>query len=961
MANLYMLFSFTDCACAFCGCFTLIEAYCCPHLYFLLVRTTLVGGKATLDFQTTTHCSLFRVCIYMAQPFPGPSSKGEAISVQSYHLDRVNISKNKLGKGAYAKVYEAEVSCAAKVLHDVLTNPKYPRNLTRFQQECSILYQCVHPNIVRFFGLSTHPKTGRTVLLMELMNETLTDFLQVRYRDQKLPYYLQINVSQDIAKGVKYLHDKCIVHRDLSSNNVLLKCSVNAQFMAKISDFGVSRMIDGARQTPMTQCPGTAVYMPPEVLLGATTPKNVEEAKKIDTFQLGVLMLQIATKQFPNPTDANVPCRDPHSQTGYSSRPIPEEKRREEHLNLLKKSNPELGWHDDHPLLDDPILKCLKDKPMDRLSAGEVLSRLNLLMDDRRYCDNCKGEGVIARQDLTMETTEREENRLGASGERVHQLESECRQLQEQLDREETERHRLREQVDRLERERQELRRESAGRMQALEENNRQLHEQLARARQQLQTTEQEKYMIQDQISQLQRHGDSVMQLQRENQQLNVQNQQLNGRYTQQVEAFQHQLKESQAREQQAIHAGQQMVQQEATRIQIEIANLRQQLKKKNEEIERMIARHSCRIIAGFKRSITTEQPTSIDVELCDAAGEPCNLPLNTLPTACLLSQSTPPQTVPPFPCDIKPLEKRGNFQLYFELSQRGQYSLKIQLGGKDIQCHDNATLISVYPHPTSLRLPRRFITGVKRPLGVAVSNRRREILISESNGGRVVVYDIDDPKQVKRVFDKNMLNPVGVAVDDEGYVYVTSEHKLLKFCGETGQIVEYVGEQEGDSDLEFDSPLGLAIHHREIYISDQKNGRIQVFNFDLNFVRSILADPNDVAFDDQGRMYVAEYKSSRVVVMTTDGNKQLQVIDLVIGGARKIKPQAIHIINEYLYVSDVQTSTVSVFHTASGKYITSLGRRGHEEGEWFDPRGITSFEGKIYICGSEDGNVHFF
>ena len=169
------------------------------------------------------------------QPIAKPR---EAVSVQPLHfrLDGVAFGTNRLGNRAYAEVRKASVPCAAKILYAVLTDSEHPRNQERFEQECVILGECFHPNIVRFFGVSVYPSTGQTALLMELMNETLTHFLEVTYKDRKLPYFHQLNISHDIANGVKYLHSKRIIHRDLSSNNVLLKCSDTVT--AKISDFG---------------------------------------------------------------------------------------------------------------------------------------------------------------------------------------------------------------------------------------------------------------------------------------------------------------------------------------------------------------------------------------------------------------------------------------------------------------------------------------------------------------------------------------------------------------------------------------------------------------------------------------------------------------------------------------------------------------------------------------------------
>ena len=87
-------------------------------------------------------------------------------------------------------------------------------------------------------------------------------------------------------------------------NNVLMIAGTRA----KITDFGMSKLATGSpRMTALTLCPGNLLYMSPEAL---------DEAKsyttKLDIFSFGVIVIQILTRQFPNPTD--------HFQTIHDSR-----------------------------------------------------------------------------------------------------------------------------------------------------------------------------------------------------------------------------------------------------------------------------------------------------------------------------------------------------------------------------------------------------------------------------------------------------------------------------------------------------------------------------------------------------------------------------------------------------------------------------------------------------------------
>ena len=131
-----------------------------------------------------------------------------------------------LGIGSYGKVCKAkcgQLPCAAKLLHDTLFQDNAPgtRNLvTKFLQECQFLSTIKHPSIVQYLDTATDPQSRRPVLLMELMDESLTRFLESL--TGPLPYHSQLNICHDVALALACLHSNAIIHRDLSSNNVLL-------------------------------------------------------------------------------------------------------------------------------------------------------------------------------------------------------------------------------------------------------------------------------------------------------------------------------------------------------------------------------------------------------------------------------------------------------------------------------------------------------------------------------------------------------------------------------------------------------------------------------------------------------------------------------------------------------------------------------------------------------------------
>ena len=278
-----------------------------------------------------------------------------------------------LGTGSYGSVVKATLDhlpCAAKILHTILFRSDDPGAVdfaARFDQECRILRELKHPCIVQFLGVVQDPNNLRPILLMELMHEGLTGFLE--RTAVSLPYHVQVNITYDIALALEYLHGNNILHRDLSSNNILL----NAGNRAKVTDFGMSKMVDAnphMSRSKITQCLGTPVFMPPEAL--RSKPRYSD---KLDTFSLGVLIIQIITCTFPTPTDAEIVMEDPSAPTGEKIVLVPELERRKNDIDRVPSN---------HALL--PIARhCLKDKDKERPTAAQLCWSLEQLKAAQPY------------------------------------------------------------------------------------------------------------------------------------------------------------------------------------------------------------------------------------------------------------------------------------------------------------------------------------------------------------------------------------------------------------------------------------------------------------------------------------------------------------------------------------------------------------------------------------------------
>ena len=351
-----------------------------------------------------------------------------------FNYKRVELFKTEnLGVGSYGAVCKAmcdDLPCAAKILHPALfqyTTPGTTSVMRKFEQECRLLSAIKHPHIVQYLGMYRDPESKLPVLLMELMDESLTRFLE--QSDDPLPYHTEVNLCHDIAMALSYLHSNGIVHRDLSSNNVLLI----AGSRAKVTDFGMVKLYDlnrsTAHHTTLTQCPGTLAYMSPEAL-----EEPPVYTYKLDSFSLGVLGVQIMTRQFPDPGERFqiMKINDPRIPSGRVRVDVPEVERRRSHINLIDPA---------HPLLPF-ALDCLKDRDTERPSCHELCGHMSTLKASPKYTESVQQSQVNTKptQSTSRESREREmqqsqqlQQQLQAKDDRLHTQSEQLRRNEEQI------------------------------------------------------------------------------------------------------------------------------------------------------------------------------------------------------------------------------------------------------------------------------------------------------------------------------------------------------------------------------------------------------------------------------------------------------------------------------------------------------------------------------------------------
>ena len=326
------------------------------------------------------------------------------------NVQLVKTEANSLGVGSYGVVYRAkcdQLVCAAKVLHPILFQTRDPsayRIVERFQREIDFLSRLRHPNIIQYLGSCPDPESRLPVLFMELMDESLTSFLErsASANPPPLPLHVQVDIGHDVAQALSHLHRHKVLHRDLSSNNVLLIGSCRA----KVTDFGMARLLGADPRLTQTYCPGTNGYMSPEAL---ADPPNY--TSKLDVFSCGVLLVQLVTRIWPNPGPRThrVQVNDPNFHSQQVLVVVPELERRREHLDLVPPTHP----------LRQLALNCIKDKEEERLTAEQLCSDLVALKESAAYRDSLQQ----APEDLRLNHQLQQQ---------VHELQQENRQREQE-------------------------------------------------------------------------------------------------------------------------------------------------------------------------------------------------------------------------------------------------------------------------------------------------------------------------------------------------------------------------------------------------------------------------------------------------------------------------------------------------------------------------------------------------
>ena len=269
------------------------------------------------------------------------SSHPQEVEFWQVSPEEVSIREDEiLGRGAWGYVAKGTFRGTTVAVKRVYPEILRQTTMDRIRREIRTMAQIRHPNLVLFVAAIVNQQTGPMIV-----TELLDTSLRSAYQDNRVGPNKR-RIFGDISSALVYLHRQRepIIHRDVSSANVLLLSLPNNKWLAKLSDFGSANLARDAT----TPGEGAILYTAPEAYPHppSSSQPPPQQTTKIDVYSFGVLACEVVTRTFPK------------SELFY---------------RLL--SSMEGVWWELHPL----ITSCVSHSPQDRPSMDTVLHHIKQL------------------------------------------------------------------------------------------------------------------------------------------------------------------------------------------------------------------------------------------------------------------------------------------------------------------------------------------------------------------------------------------------------------------------------------------------------------------------------------------------------------------------------------------------------------------------------------------------------
>lgn len=339
--------------------------------------------------------------------------KMNRISLSKNEIDIKKYKKiNRINKGGFGIVYKVEEKetrefFAAKVI-DCNDNEDECNEIVN--REVGIMMYVSHPTLIKFIGYSKYDFLGERniTILMELANNgSLRDVLkniQQNYGPNDYTNTSRQIILVGICRGMKYLHDRNIIHRDLKAENILL----DDDFHPHITDFGLSKFLEIGHSHSQTKFGGTLSYEAPEIL------KKIPYDKKVDVYSFAILMFEIITETNPYPELERAELSD----YDFKNKVVNDNYRPKFNVPIKKS-------------LKKLIEKCWSDDPKERPTFDEIFTKLSDTNNENYLLDDVDIDELNLYLDDITEVTDNTEKFVH----KISDIEKENQQLKKEMER----------------------------------------------------------------------------------------------------------------------------------------------------------------------------------------------------------------------------------------------------------------------------------------------------------------------------------------------------------------------------------------------------------------------------------------------------------------------------------------------------------------------------------------------
>ncbi|KAJ7295433.1 hypothetical protein O6H91_Y189100 [Diphasiastrum complanatum] len=268
---------------------------------------------------------------------------------------------NQIGAGGYGKVYKG-ILLTGEVVAIKRAEGGSLQGATEFKNEIELLSRVHHRNLVGLIGFCY--EQGEQMLVYEYMsNGTIREHIFSKDSSEDFHWRRRLEIALGSAKGLSYLHELAnppIIHRDVKSANILL----DDKLVAKVADFGLSKLVDDGKAHVSTQVKGTMGYLDPEYYM------TQQLTDKSDVYSFGVVLLELVT------------ARQPIEKGKYIVREVRTALDKGGFQALRALLDPSLRFYPNRDMESyiNLALRCLEETASKRPSMGEVAIELEILL-----------------------------------------------------------------------------------------------------------------------------------------------------------------------------------------------------------------------------------------------------------------------------------------------------------------------------------------------------------------------------------------------------------------------------------------------------------------------------------------------------------------------------------------------------------------------------------------------------